>query len=184
MPEVTMPWLDTLLIAIIALSALTSLLRGFVKEALSLVAWIAAYMVAKFFYPALSAEFVGRIEPEFLRNAIACVVLFVATLFVGGLLNTLIGKLIAAGGLSGTDRMLGMVFGGARGLLIVAALAYFLTAFTRLPEQPWWRESHLVGPLQQIGVWFFDNFGDKLPATLPSVPTLTTAQPVPAKPSA
>lgn len=157
-------WVDYTIIGIIGLSTLASLMRGFVKEALSLAGWVAAYFIAKLFYPALSAQLVGRLEPEMLRQAAACVALFVGTLFVVGLINTVVGKLIAAGGLSGTDRMLGMVFGAARGVLMVAAMAYFLAYFTRLPEQDWWRESQLIAEFQQVGVWFFDNFGDALPS--------------------
>lgn len=159
-----MLWVDYTIIAIIGVSALTSLMRGFVKEALSLAGWVAAYFVAKFFYPALSAQLAGRLEPEMLRHAASCVLLFVGTLFVAGLVNVLVGKLIAAGGLSGTDRMLGMVFGAARGVLIVAALAYFLAYFTRFPEQEWWRQSQLIPEFQQVGAWFFDNFRDALPS--------------------
>ena len=160
-------WVDYIIIGIIALSALVSLMRGFVKEALSLAAWVAAYFVAKWFYLDLSAQFVGKLEPEMLRHAAAAVALFVGTLFVAGLLNTLVGKLIAAGGLSGTDRMLGMVFGAARGVLIVAALSYFLGYFTRFPEQDWWRQSQMLPQFQQVGVWFFDNFGQVLPKDVP-----------------
>lgn len=160
-------WVDYTIIGIIALSALVSLMRGFVKEALSLAGWVAAYFVAKLFYPELSAQLAGRLEPELLRHAAAAVLLFVGTLFVVGLINTLIGKLIAAGGLSGTDRMLGMVFGAARGVLIVAALSYFLGYFTRFPEQEWWRQSQLLPQFQQVGTWFFDNFGQALPREVP-----------------
>lgn len=168
-----MLWVDYTILGVITLSALVSLMRGFVKEALSLAGWVAAYFVAKLFYPVLSAQLVGRLEPEILRHAASGVLLFVGTLFVVGLINALIGKLVAAGGLSGTDRMLGMVFGAARGILMVAALTYFLAYFTRFPEQDWWRTSQLIPQFQQVGVWFFDNFGDVLPGQVKP----TTAQP-------
>jgi len=77
--------------------------------------------------------------------------LFLATLFAGGLINFLIGKLIKATGLSGTDRMLGIFFGLARGIAIVTVLV-LLAGLTPLPKDPWWHESQFIPHFQQLAM--------------------------------
>jgi membrane protein required for colicin V production len=86
---------------------------------------------------------------------IAFGLLLIATLLVGGILNYLIGRLIDETGLSGTDRMLGMVFGVARGVLVVAILVLLARA-TPLPQDPWWKESALLGQFDRMADWLVD----------------------------
>ena len=102
-------WVDWAIIAVVAVSSLISLSRGFVKEALSLLTWIIAGVVAWMFGGALSQHLVGFIDTPSARVIVGCAILFVVTLLVGALVNYLIGELIRVTGLSGTDRFLGMV---------------------------------------------------------------------------
>ncbi len=104
-----MVWIDYAILAVIGISTLISLVRGFVKEAVSLVIWIGAFFVASTFYANL-ATLLTNISDQFLRNAAAVAILFITTLILGALINYLIGQLVSKTGLTGTDRVLGLVF--------------------------------------------------------------------------
>ncbi|CAK9885467.1 MAG: Colicin V production protein [Candidatus Erwinia impunctatus] len=149
-----MVWIDYAIIAIIGFSALVSLIRGFVREALSLVTWGCAFFVASHYYAFLAVWFTG-FDEEVVRNGIAIAVLFIATLLVGAIVNYVIGTLVEKTGLSGTDRVLGICFGALRGVLIVAALLFFLDTFTGLSKSEVWQQSRLVPQFSYIISWFF-----------------------------
>ncbi|MCZ4337073.1 CvpA family protein [Shewanella colwelliana] len=150
-----MVWIDYAIIAVIGVSTVISLLRGFVKEAMSLVVWFAAFFVASQFYQDL-AIYLTQILDEMLRNGVAIAILFVSTLIIGALVNYLIGQLVAKTGLSGTDRVLGLCFGALRGALVVSAILFFMGALTGAPNTDWWRSSQLVPEFGVVIQWFFD----------------------------
>lgn len=145
-------WVDWAIIAIIAISSLISLKRGFVKEALSLVTWIIAGVVAWMFGGALSQHLTEFIEMPSARVITGCAILFVATLLVGALVNFLISELVRVTGLSGTDRFLGMVFGGARGALLVVVLTGLLS-LAPVQQDPWWQQSSLLPHFLMVADW-------------------------------
>ncbi|QCR35463.1 colicin V production protein [Nissabacter sp. SGAir0207] len=149
-----MVWIDYVIIAIIGFSALVSLIRGFVREALSLVSWGCAFFVASHYYPYLAIYFT-RFEGELVRNGIAIGILFIATLLVGAVVNYVIGTLVERTGLSGTDRVLGVCFGALRGVLIVAAILFFLDTFTGFSQSADWKQSQLIPQFSIIIRWFF-----------------------------
>jgi membrane protein required for colicin V production len=147
-----MLWIDILIIGIIALSAVISLVRGFVREALSLATWIAAFWIAWLFFRPLAAQFEGWIEVPSIRLGLAYGVLLITVLLLGALINHFMTLLVNSTGLSGTDRLLGVFFGAARGAVVVAILI-LLAGLTPFPQDPWWGASEMIPHFQELAVW-------------------------------
>lgn len=138
-----MTWVDYAILAIIGISALISIFRGLVREVLSLLAWGCAFWVAWRFMQEAAGWFGGIVSVPSARLVLGFATLFVGTLLVAALVNLLIGKLIAGTGLTGTDRMLGVLFGVGRGVVIVATLVW-VARLTPVPQDPSWRTSLLM----------------------------------------
>lgn len=142
-----MNWVDYLIIAIIAVSALISLVRGFVREVVSIVVWVAAFWLAIVFARPFAHLLAPYIESATLQVAVAFAVIFIGTLLIGAVVNFVSGMLVGKTGLTGTDRAIGVVFGAGRGLILTALLILAL-GLTRMPQEHWWRESVMIGWLQ------------------------------------
>ncbi len=151
-----MNWADWVIVVVIGLSTLLSLWRGFVKEALSLVTWVAAFFVAVAFSTRLSALLADVIANDGLRYAAAYVILFASTLLLGALLNSLVAQLIKMTGLSGVDRLLGTAFGFARGLLVIVVVVYVARAL--VPDAQAADQSLLLPQVMLVVQWAEANF--------------------------
>ncbi|WED20965.1 CvpA family protein [Vibrio sp. JC009] len=151
-----MNWIDFVIIGVVGLSALISLVRGFVKEALSLIIWAAAIFISNQYYERLAVYFT-KIDNDLFRHGAAAIALLVATLIVGSLVNYIIAQLVQKTGLTGTDRILGVVFGALRGVLIVAATLFFVDAFTTIPNTDWWQDSTLIPEFSRIIAPFYEH---------------------------
>lgn len=145
-------WIDWVIAGIIAVSALVSLKRGFFKEVLSLLTWAAAIFVAWSFGGGLADLLVQYIETPSVRTIVACLLLFIATLLVGGLINRVFAELVHATGLTGTDRVLGMVFGALRGCLLVI-LVVGLLSLAPLENDQAWQDSQLLPHFLLLADW-------------------------------
>ncbi len=148
----TFNWIDYTIIAIIALSVLISVMRGFVREVISLVIWVAAIAVSFIFYRYIADLLVNFIHSDSVRLVVSFVGLFLVTLILGMLINYLISQLVANTGLSGTDRVLGVIFGIARGVLVVVLLM-MLMSLTPFSKEASWQESVLVPHFQPLEDW-------------------------------
>ncbi len=148
-----MNWADWTIIAIVGISALISLWRGFIREALSLAIWVVAFIVSVTFADSLAYVLSDSISAPSMRRLAAMVLLFVGTLIVGGLLNFIIGQLVRVSGLSGTDRVLGMVFGIARGVIVVVAILIVLPPMLHVDQDEWWKSSRLIPHFKVLEGW-------------------------------
>lgn len=148
-----MLWVDYLIIGIIFLSGLISLARGFIKETFSLAAWILAFWVALKFSPqgAVLLDGVAAVPPS-LRLGLAFFLLLLGTLLLAAIINHLISQLVKKTGLTGTDRVLGVIFGITRGIAIVTVLV-LLAGMTPMPRDPWWQHSLLLNYFQGLALW-------------------------------
>lgn len=156
-----MIWVDWLIVGIIALSAAISLIRGFMVEALSIVIWVAALWAAFQFTGPFAYTFLGGIELPSVRLAVAALILIIAILALGSMLSWLLGRLVRSTGLSGTDRLLGALFGIMRGSLTVIALVA-VASWTPVCQDPWWRQSQLIPSVEALAIYARDFLPERL----------------------
>ena len=141
-----MTWLDYAVLGVCAVSVVLGIWRGLVREVISILGWVIAFLAANLFAGPLGGAMPQSIPSPELRVAAAYVVIFLGSLIVTSLLGLLLSKIMHAVGLGGLDRLLGALFGVARSLLIVLAAA-LLAGLTSAPRQPFWRESASGAPL-------------------------------------
>lgn len=140
---------DYAVLAIIGISVLLSIMRGFVRELLALVSWIAAFIVAKIYAVELVPLLPEAIPNESLKMLAAFMTLFLATLLLCSLLAIALSQIFKKVGLGWLDRGLGAVFGVTRGVLIVGTLV-LLAGFTALPKDVMWRNAMFAAPLEAM----------------------------------
>lgn len=123
---------DLILLGLVVLSTAVGFWRGFIKEVFALLVWVFAFLAAFHYSGSTAVLLEPYVDVPSARSGLAFVGVFLVVLIAGGLLTFLVGKLVEKTGLSGTDRLMGGIFGAARGLLLLIAL--ILTAgFTPCP---------------------------------------------------
>ena len=132
--------MDWFFIGVLVVSLLVGAWRGLVFEVISVVSWIAAFVLAQWFAPAVAHWLPISSTNEALRYGLGFLIVFVGTIFAGSLIAFVIKKLLAAVGLSPVDRMLGAAFGVVRGVVILLALTV-VVGMTPLKSAHWWQES-------------------------------------------
>lgn len=147
-----MNWFDYAIIVALALSVLVGLWRGFIGEVMALVCWVLAFWVAWMFGPVLAEQFSASISVPSVRVMLGYAVCFVAVLIAGAIVSYLLRKLVSGSGLSGTDRLLGMVFGLVRGFALVV-LVIVLMKFTPVIRDDWWQQSRLLPTFERSASW-------------------------------
>jgi membrane protein required for colicin V production len=146
-----MTLLDIVILIVIGVSGLFGLSRGFVREVLSVIAWVAAIVVARLYSPHLAPLFDGITDNETGRYVLAFAVLCLGVLILGAIINKFMVRLINVVGLQMTDRLLGVVFGVARGVIIVAVAVFF--ARERFSDESWWVESQAIPHVIAVIEW-------------------------------
>ncbi len=144
--------IDWGILGILAVSALISLQRGFLKEAISLATWVIAFIVARLFSGQLATLLAQVIDTHSLRWLAAFAILFAGTVVIGAMINHLFSHFVTATGLTGTDRIFGMFFGLVRGMILLVALVYGLQ-FTAAVQDPWWQNSQFIPYLTTLADW-------------------------------
>ncbi len=157
---------DFVLLAILAISAVLGLLRGLLKEVLSLVAYASAFLAAIWWGPTVSEWIAQWITQPFVSMALAYLGVFIAVLLSIGFINMTLAALLSKTGLTPADHGLGALFGLVRGVLFVLILV-ILAGYTPLPEEPWWKNAmfskQVVGVVQQIKLRLPPPVNDWLP---------------------
>ena len=145
-----MNWTDYLLIAVLVFSSLAGLMRGLLREVVSVITWVAAVWIAWTFAASLEPYLGGALSDASVRPWAARTIIFVAVLLIGAAIGALLGHFVRLSLFSGVDRLLGLVFGLLRGVVALGVLAMLAHA-VRLQDEPWYRGSLLVPYAEQAG---------------------------------
>lgn len=138
---------DYLVLFVLTCSIVISTLRGLIREILSLLSWIVAFVVANAYSEQMAAWMPDALPGSITKLIAAFIVLFVGVRLLMALLTMAIDALIKASGLTLADHGLGGLFGLARGIVLVMA-AVLLCGMTVIPQQPFWKEA-LLSPLAE-----------------------------------
>ncbi len=158
--------LDWIFVAVLLASVALGAWRGLVYEVVSVLGWIAAFILAQWFAPEVAAKLPMGSAAEPVRYAAGFVLVFVAAAFAAGLIAWLTKKLVEAVGLRPVDRTLGGAFGLVRGLVLLLAVAVVMD-MTQLKTSDWWQESKgaavLTVALKGLKPVLPEQFGKYLP---------------------
>lgn len=161
--SMTVTLLDGILVGIMFVSALLAMVRGFSREVLSVLSWLAAAAAAFVFYEALTPYVQEYIANEKVAMAVAGFGIFVVTLIIVSFITLRIADFIIDSRIGALDRMLGFVFGAARGLLLVVVAMLFFNWLSPAESQPAWVVNARSKP-------FLDDLGARLLAAVPEKP--------------
>lgn len=153
-----MIWVDYCILALIIVSVIVGLIRGFARETLGLLTWILAFWLALTFEPQVAKALEPHISAPSVREAAAYAVLFLGGLLVGGIFTAIVSHVIRDSLFSSADRTLGAGFGLIRGALLVALFVLF-AGQTQAKDDPWFRQSKMVA---QFG-WLSEGLRTLIP---------------------
>ena len=161
--------LDYIVIAVLSLSGIIALIRGLTREVLSIIGWIAAFYGALFALPLLRDFVRGVISPDWIADGVILVVVFVAILIGFGLASKAFTDKLKKSPIGLLDRVLGLAFGIARGIVIVS-FAYLILLLLLPPDDhpDWVREAKSTPVLKSatailVRIIPFDNLSDRVP---------------------
>lgn len=154
-------WVDYAIVAVIALSVLTGLIRGFVKELIALSVWIIAGWLSFMYAKPVSLWLATYIQDTSVRVVVSYVLIIVGTLLAGGLVTSMISFIMHRTGLSGTDRLLGLGFGLVRGVFVVSLLMV-VVKLTGMPEDEYRQKSKLYAHFSPVVSWMYQYAPDMM----------------------
>ena len=157
---------DWILLAILLASLVMGAWRGLVYEVMSVIGWLAAFVLAQWFAADVAARLPMQSAGDSLRYAAGFVLVFIASVFVAGLISALLRKVITVIGLRPVDRLLGAGFGVFRGVILLLALTVVLQ-LTSMTQNDWWQQSQggpvLTALLKGLKPILPERFGAYLP---------------------
>ncbi len=156
-------YLDLALIAVVLISGVLSLLRGFTREVLAIGSWAAAAFAAFYLHPILLPYVKPHIAKESIALAVAIGAVFLVTLVIVSMITVRISDAILDSKIGALDRSLGFIFGAARGLLLCVVAFLFFNWLVPEKTQPDWVREAKTRPLLQ-------SSGETLMALLPEDP--------------
>jgi len=142
---------DYVALAIVGFSVLLGVLRGFVREVIALGSWVVAFVLASAYGSDVASLLAKQIPDERWRVLAAVVALFFVVLVVMNIVAMLVSRLVKSAGLAVEDRLLGSVFGLARGVVVILVLVLG-AGLTVLPRQPVWKDAMLAAPLEKLAL--------------------------------
>jgi membrane protein required for colicin V production len=134
---------DYVVIAAIILSAIVGALRGFLREAIALGAWLIGLLIAWHFSDLLAPHLGGLMSDSVVRPWAARIIIVVLVLLFGAALGAVLGHFVRLSIFSGMDRLLGFFFGLVRGFVLLGVFV-ILGQLLRLEGEHWWRGSLLL----------------------------------------
>lgn len=164
-------WIDIVILVIFFFSVIAGLMRGFIKEVLSVITWVVAFVVAAMFSQKLALMFTGSQQVQTIVNnasnsigmnaahpvsilsiGLSFILIFVVVLIIGSLITSLISAAVSGVGMGLLNRLLGGLFGLVRGFLVVL-LVIFLLQMTSFKDQQFWQQSQFVNSFQPAVAW-------------------------------
>jgi membrane protein required for colicin V production len=152
--------IDILIAIILLVSILIGAMRGIVREVIALVFWIAAVWSAWVFGPLIEPHLGGLLSGPQVRIWVARLIVFVVVLCVGALVGFIMGLLSRHSGLGWLDRLMGMMFGFVRGMVLLGVLA-ICGELLQLQQEPWWHKSIMIPHCVTVGDWLRSLVGEK-----------------------
>ena len=147
-----MPIIDILIAVALIISVIVGIMRGFIKEAISIASLLVAIWAALYFGPGVGAISESWISSNEMRTWFGRILVFAIILSLGGVLGWGLSRLVRLSVLSGIDRMVGAVFGVGRGILLIA-LFILAGQFAGFDNDRWWNESRAISHLEVISEW-------------------------------
>ena len=152
---------DYIILAIVIISAVMGLVRGLLREAIAVITWILAIVLAWSFGPSLEPLLGGVLEGSPLRIWAARTIIFVGVLLLGGAVAVIVSNFVRVSMFAGMDKFLGFVFGIIRGIVIVGAFTIAIQAL-RMDEDARWQRSKLLPYAASVADALRGIMGEKL----------------------